>query len=454
MRVAHAAAPSSIAKHELARYGLMGFPLAFAALPLVVQWPAHAASAWGLPLALLGSLLLAVRLADALVDPWIGQQADRWFAESTRMPWRALLVAAACLGLGFVCLFTVPPVLLQADAERAGLLAWAGGALLLTYFGYSLAQVVHQAWAARMGGDATERARWVGAREACALAGVLTASVLPNVAGWLTTAAVLICGLGLALWALRRLRQAPYEVALPTGAEAPGVPSGVPLPVPTHRPSSPWSSASFRWLLTAYVLNGLAASIPASLVLFYVRDCIQAGASFEAVALVAYFGCAALAVPLWLRVVARKGLVTAWASGMLLSIAAFVGAASLGAGDTTLFAMICMASGLALGVDLVVPPALLAGVIQRAGLQGQAEGRWFGWWSMATKLTLALAAGIALPLVQALGYQPGQRDPGALAALAQVYALLPCLIKALALAVLWWRRGLWPEKPLLEGPLK
>ncbi len=441
----------------------MGFPLAFAALPLVVQWPAHAASAWGLPLALLGSLLLAVRLADAVVDPWIGRQADRWFAESTSAPWRALLVAAVCLGLGFAGLFTVPQVLLQGETERAGLLVWAGGALLLTYFGYSLAQVVHQAWAARLGGDAAERARWVGAREACALAGVLTASVLPNVAGWPITAAVLICGLVLALWALRRLRQGPPGVAGSAGAglkpdvmpgAALGESFGTTAEASALRPMSPWSSSSFRWLLTAYVLNGLAASIPASLVLFYVRDCIQAGVSFEAVALVAYFGCAALAVPLWLRVVARKGLVAAWAWGMLLSIAAFVGAASLGAGDTTLFALICMASGLALGVDLVVPPALLAGVIQRAGLQGQAEGRWFGWWSMATKLTLALAAGVALPLVQALGYQPGQRDPGALAALAQVYALLPCLIKALALAVLWWQRGLWPEKPLLEGPLK
>jgi glycoside/pentoside/hexuronide:cation symporter, GPH family len=76
-------------------------------------------------------------------------------------------------------------------------------------------------------------------------------------------------------------------------------------------------------------------------------------------------------------------------------------------------------------------------------VQGRAEGRWFGWWSMATKLTLALAAGIALPLVQWLGYQPGARDMQALAALGLVYALLPCAIKAVALLVVWRCRQAW-----------
>ena len=73
---------------QLLRYGGLGLPLAFVALPLVVQWPAHAAQQWGLPLAVLGALLLAVRVADALVDPWIGRKADGWFARSATGPWR------------------------------------------------------------------------------------------------------------------------------------------------------------------------------------------------------------------------------------------------------------------------------------------------------------------------------------------------------------------------------
>jgi glycoside/pentoside/hexuronide:cation symporter, GPH family len=425
---------------DLLRYGLLGLPLAFVALPLVVQWPAHAASQWGLPLAALGTMLVAVRVLDALVDPWIGRRADGWFAASPALPWRALGVAAALLCAGFFALFFVPSAVLEPRAESGALMLWATAALVLTYLGYSLAQVVHQAWAARLGGNELQRSRWVGAREACALVGVLVASVLPTLAGWAVTGWTLAGLLLVGLWALHGFRQAPVAAVLTEASQRPGA---APSPAPAKAQASPWASPSFRSLLLVYTLNGLAASIPASLVLFFIRDRIQAPATFEALALAAYFAAAAAAVPLWVRAVARKGLVVTWMWGMALSIAAFMGAAVLGAGDEVAYLLICVTSGAALGADLVVPPALLAGVIQRTGAQGQAEGRWFGWWSMATKLTLALAAGIALPLVQVLGYQPGAREPQALAALGLVYALLPCLIKALALAGVWRYRNEW-----------
>jgi Na+/melibiose symporter-like transporter len=408
------------------RYGGLGLPLAFVALPLVVQWPAYAASQWGLPLAVLGGMLLAVRVADAVIDPWIGRRADGWFARAGAAPWWALVVAAVLVITGFGGLFFAPAGLVPGagQAPGAALWAWCGVALALTYLGYSLGQVVHQAWGARLGGDEAERSRWVGSREAFALVGVMAASVLPTAAGWTVTGVVLAVLLVLALVALR------------------GLPTGDAGPPTAHAPegTSPWAVPGFRSLLAVYTVNGLAASIPASLVLFFIRDRLQAPAAFEAAALAAYFGAAALGVPLWVRAVRRIGLVRSWALGMGLAIASFAGAVTVGPGETALFLAICVASGLALGADLVAPAALLAGVIQTAGVQGRAEGRWFGWWSMATKLTLALAAGVALPLVQSLGYTPGARDPGALQALAIVYAVLPCAVKALALlALLRWR---------------
>ena len=57
-------------------------------------------------------------------------------------------------------------------------------------------------------------------------------------------------------------------------------------------------------------------------------------------------------------------------------------------------------------------------------------------YTLATKLNLALAAGIALPLLDALGYVPGTQDDGAARALAIVYAAVPCVLKLAALAAL------------------
>jgi len=84
-----------------------------------------------------------------------------------------------------------------------------------------------------------------------------------------------------------------------------------------------------------------------------------------------------------------------------------------------------------------LPAAILAGVIQRAGDAGRAEGAYFGWWNFATKLNLALAAGIALPVLQAFGYAPGSHDEAALTTLALAYGALPCVLKLAAAALLY-----------------
>ena len=75
---------------------------------------------------------------------------------------------------------------------------------------------------------------------------------------------------------------------------------------------------------------------------------------------------------------------------------------------------------------------MLAGLLQlRPGGPAMA-GAYFGWWNFAAKLNLALAAGLALPLLEGFGYQPGARDPQALQALTLAYCILPCVLKVLA----------------------
>ena len=184
------------------------------------------------------------------------------------------------------------------------------------------------------------------------------------------------------------------------------------------------------------MLNGIASAIPATLVLFFIQDRLQASGTVQSIALGLYFGCAALSLPLWLRLVTHWGLERSWLLGMLSSVVVFLGASLLGAGDALWFMLVCALSGAALGSDLAVPGALLAGVVARSGEGGQSEGAYFGWWNFATKLNLALAAGLALPLLGALGYAPGTRNPDALAWLSAAYCLLPCLLKTMAAAAL------------------
>ncbi|MDP9109861.1 MAG: MFS transporter, partial [Pseudomonadota bacterium] len=64
-------------------------------------------------------------------------------------------------------------------------------------------------------------------------------------------------------------------------------------------------------------------------------------------------------------------------------------------------------------------------------------GAYFGAWSWATKMNLALAAGVALPLLGYLGYVPGTANTAGAGALRIAYALLPCALKLVAAGVLW-----------------
>ena len=396
-------------------YGGLGLPLAFVALPLYVVLPNHYASVHGVPLALLGAVLLGARLLDAVVDPLIGRWADELFAGSPQRAWRALAAAALVLVLGFRALF-FPAV----DGMTA-LLCWCATGLAVTYLSFSTVSVIHQAWGAHLGGGETQRARIVAWREGLSLAGVLVASVLPSLAGLgastLAFTALLLAGT-LMLW------HAPLP-AMPREA-----PTAAPLALP-------WATPAFRRLLAIYLCNGIASAVPATLVLFFIRDRLQAPA-FEPLFLVSYFAAGALSIPLWVRLVAHYGLARSWLGSMGLAIAGFGWATRLGAGDVAAFTAVCLTSGVALGADLTLPSALLTGVIQRAGHAQRAEGSYMGWWNFATKLNLALAAGLALPVLQAFGYAPGVRDAAALSALTGAYCLLPCTLKLAAAALLYF----------------
>ncbi len=417
-------APSGASRlHPGLAYGALGLPLAFVALPLYVLLPSLYASQFGVPLAALGALLLGARLLDALADPWIGRWADRWFAHSPGRAFVAMAVAALCAVLGLHALL-FPQV-----TGTPALLAWCAAGLTLTYLAYSVLSVVHQSWGARLGGDATQRAGIVAWREGLALVGVLVASVLPPTAGLTATSATFAATLLVALACLARApRPAPSRLAEP-----------LPMLGPLRDPA-------FRRLLAVFVVNGVASAVPATLVLFFIRDRLQLEA-WEPLFLASYFAAGALSMPLWVRAVPRFGLARPWLAGMLLSVGAFVGAATLDGGQFAGYLAVCVASGLALGADLALPSALLAGVIARSGQAGRAEGSYFGWWHFAIKLNLALAAGVALPLLAALGYTPGARDAAALDALTWAYCLLPCALKLVAAGLLW---GLWMRSPHAE----
>jgi Na+/melibiose symporter-like transporter len=428
--------PSSrIPVSGLAAYSLFAVPLLMTALPINILLPAFYNERTGLSLSMIGSVFFFTRLVDAIADPLLGAWVD---AQKQRASYLSpVLVGAPVLALGFALLL-MPP---EAGGEALAT-AWLTMTLVATYLGYSLAIVAYQAWGSELAGDDAGRARITGSREGAGLVGVLLGAVLPQVFGMQAMIVVFLVALALAVFLLARLAPRPPR-RMPGLAVAPGA-----LPAAasgaTGNPFSafvvPLASPRFRWLLLVFALNAIAPSITATVFQFFVADRLGL-AAYTPAFLALYFIAGAASMPLWMKLATRYSLHVVWLVGMVAAVAAFVWAYWLGAGALWGFAAICVLSGLAFGADLALPPALLARVIDANGHGGQREGAYFGLWNFVNKLTLAIAGGIALPLLEGLGYLAGSQDPQALAALAVTYALVPCALKLLAAGLLWsaWR---------------
>ncbi|MCM2289485.1 MAG: MFS transporter [Sulfuritalea sp.] len=407
---------------QMLAYGVLGFPLAFAALPLYVHVPRLYADSVGLPLALVGAVLLLTRFADALIDPLLGQWSDRLGNRR-----RLIAFALPLLGLGLAALLAPP---------ANGGTTWLVVTLTLTFVGFSLATINYHAWGAELGETSQERVRVTAAREMFALGGVVVAAALPSLLsrdvatsmqqlGWIFIPV-------LATAALATFAGAPLAALAATPTER--------LPL-----RAVFDDRRFRRLLMVLAAGGIASAIPATLVLFFIADVLQLQ-EWQGLFLVIYFVCGGLALPGWVALARRHGKLRAWMASMVLAIGSFVWAFLLDAGDGLAFALICAASGAALGAELALPPALLADLLadaRRAGRAVAGAGAYFGVWNFVSKFNLALAAGIALPLVSLGGYTVGAdatAAPHGLPALAATYALLPAAIKVIALLLLWrWK---------------
>lgn len=384
---------TALSRSQLAAYSVFSVPLAMAALPVYVHVPKLYAGELGMPLALIGTILLAARLLDAFQDPLLGYLSDR----CARLPLGRsipVILGLPLLGSGFVGLFHPP------QANQIGVAIWLIVSLLIVYIGFSAASISYFAMGADLSDDYHERTRVTATRSAFGLLGVLLAAVAPGLLGGDEAS-------GLALFsvlfvpvligaALVTLRHTPQPVV----RAVPNVTLRTILP--------PLRNAKFRWLMGVFVLSGIAGAIPGALILFFVEDIVQRP-DLAGVFLALYFVFGALGMPLWIAASRRFGKRNAWIFGMFLAVLAFVWAYFLEAGDVVPFAVVCALSGIAYGAELAIPPSILADMVdaEAAGKQQRPDGVFFGLWQMIEKFNLAAAAGVALPLLAWIGYVPG-----------------------------------------------
>ena len=122
---------------------------------------------------------------------------------------------------------------------------------------------------------------------------------------------------------------------------------------------------------------------------------------------------------------------------MLIAVVGFIWAFFIKEGDIWQYALICIASGIALGADLIFPPSILADQLHLNYSENVASQH-YALLIMVAKTALAFASVISLPFLEIIGFIPNaDNDAVALLGLSAVYALLPCLFKCIAAALIW-----------------
>lgn len=395
---------------RLPAYTVFAAVLSGAGLPIYIYAPKYYADTFGVSLTTLGTLLFAMRLFDMIQDPVLG-----WISERlTRAKKITITLAALVMALSMIGLFAVAPPI---DP-----LWWFGITITGLFTAFSFLTINFYAQGVNKAGDGPEgHVRLAAWRESGALTGVCIAAVMPTVLIGVVADPFAAFAYGFAaltviaasfMWPewKGRVDQEPSQI------------------------STIIRDNTARKLLILALVNATPLAVSSTLFLFYVESKLRAE-GWEGALLVLFFLAAAISSPIWSALARRFGARPVLICAMILAVASFAYTLTLSPGDVIPFAIICVLSGATIGADLTLLPAMFA---KRMAAISPLGGQGFGLWNLVNKFTLAFAAVVLLPLLERSGFQAGATDlpAEAIAMLTVLYALVPSLLKLVAIGLL------------------
>lgn len=391
----------------LVAVGLFGVMLGAVGLPIYLHAPKYFSDTYGVSLALLGAIMFVLRVVDFIQDPLLGRLSAIGIASHRVLSAGAgALIVAGALGL-FIVAAPINPTI------------WFAFSLVLLFTGYSLSVILLYTHAANNFVDTTQPivARW---REAGQLIGICLSAIAPTLFTEISHVPYTLFGgflISITVVSVLLMHNRWSEQ----------------MTITSQKFTFVAPDARIRPYLVLAFINAIPVAITSTLFLFYVEYAIGS-ATASGPLLLLFFGAAAFSVPIW-TVLAKKYVIE-WVLGMamLASLVAFVLTFTLGAGDIVAFAIICGVTGVLTGADLTLLPMVFIKFLQRTDVPSEEA---FGYWSLSSKLALALAVGLVLPGLEVSGFDPASPTPLGIYNLSVAYALVPSALKICAIYALW-----------------
>jgi GPH family glycoside/pentoside/hexuronide:cation symporter len=396
-------------------------------MALIVYIPAFYATEVGLGLTEIGIFFLLARIWDALIDPLVGSLSD-----ATKSRW----------GARKPYIFVGTPLLMWATwqlfnpAEEMST-SYMLVLLFIYYFSWTIVQIPYLSWGAELSNDYHERSRIVGVREGAMFVGVLMATGLPMLI-FPNGQANLPQMLGLFAWITVIIL--PLSVLVAVTFVPTGVATERAFKAPYAIMGSVLRNKPFRLLLAATFLGWLGVHIYNATVLLIIEYGLRLPTTNFLQLVFIQFLVGTLITPLITRCANIWGKHRVLAAGMLGSACVLPLMLLVEPEKTYQVTIIFALLGVVISPIWLLPTALVADAVDVGRLEGGGNqaGVYMSLYNLANKLALSLGVGIALPLVELLGFNPQAEDPYLTAGgLMSVGLILPALFFVPAVWILW-----------------
>ncbi len=419
-------------------FSLAAFGPGLLSMPLTAYVPQIYAREFGINLAAIGGVIVALRVLDAVTDQLIGYLSDRTRSRwGARKPW---LVVGGGLALVAAYFLLEPP----GAVGLLYLVAWKA----LYDLAYTMMEINHQCWGAELSSDYAMRSRISGFKAIAKQVGSLSNYLLP----------ILVAGLGLVATSAYTLEMLhyiflaaliifPITIAMSLWR----APSGTDLP--TRPPSLIGFLKSVRtngplWLyIASFTLAGMGLGALQIIFTFY-DGYLRLGAWYPYLMTVFAFTMACT-MPMWIWLAGRMGKHRAYVVAVIVSSLAMQGYWFVDVDTMPMEHILAMSFvivffiGAGSSAILVISPAILADVADYGRLKTgeQRTGGYFAFYMLTNKIAMALGAGGAYVLLDLFGYdaRAGAVNDG-MAAFGMLFtiALLPAILK-IGGAIMIWR---------------
>ena len=417
---------------EKIAYAAPAFSLAVVGIPVYIYIPKFYTDVVGVHISAMGTILLFVRLFDAITDPVIGLMSDRLKTPYGRR--RPLILFGAVITAISIYLLFNPPNLASNTA-----VVWFTSLIFILFLCWTIITVPYESLGPELTYDYDERTALFSVRDGALIAGTLIAAASPamiktvfdipenhqgerDVFFLLSVIYVPLIVIS-AIWCVKTFNERFSPVIEQTENFIAGICSSM-----RNRP--------FRILLISYTISAIGNNLPATLILYYVQYVLKS--SLADIFLLIYFITGIMFLPMWVLGAKRYEKKAMWLSAMAVNTGAFSGVFFLGPGDEIAYGILVFLSGIGFGATLAIPSAIQADVIDYDQLKSgeRREGLYIGLWSIAKKFAAAFGVGVGLALLGAAGYEPNvDQSESVIFALRVLYSLVPCCCNLIAIMI-------------------